>query len=190
MLRSNRTGESALPHFPGKLSRLFLWTAHWQSGFHDTVGECNAIINRCFGECDLTCQHFPPVWGLFMDRCQRKGRAGFQYAATPSMRIPKTSDQPAIVPHRRISYAQMRCGRDCWRRIGRGPPIWYKELKTQVSARTEVVVQPCSRCRTGATHLVRVGPARADFSSVTIGQLNSANFQKGASFCQSFVCFA
>ena len=37
MLRSNRTGESVLPYSPVKLSRLFLWRAHWQSRFNDSI---------------------------------------------------------------------------------------------------------------------------------------------------------
>src|SRR6266446_2190510 len=38
MLHSNRTGENVVPYSQGKFSPLFLWRAHWQSGFNDSIG--------------------------------------------------------------------------------------------------------------------------------------------------------
>src|SRR5437899_1296360 len=38
MLHSNRTGESVVPYSQGKFSPVFLWRAHWQSGFNDSIG--------------------------------------------------------------------------------------------------------------------------------------------------------
>src|SRR6266550_7720328 len=38
MLHSNRTGESVVPYSQSKFSPLFLWRAHWQSGFNDSIG--------------------------------------------------------------------------------------------------------------------------------------------------------
>ena len=71
MLRSNRTGESALPQAS---FRTFFSGRHIGSPVSTIqLGECNAIINRCFGECDLTCQHSHPCGELCMDRRENSG---------------------------------------------------------------------------------------------------------------------